>query len=54
MDKEETENEKAVNLVNINTAESEIDSTEQEDEINIYFWLSISLFAVFVLSCFIL
>lgn len=54
MDIEDTDLEITENTEKVTTAESEIDAAETEEEMNIYFWLSISLFAIFILSYFIL
>lgn len=53
MDKEDTDFDFQENSEKITAVETEIDDPETEDERKIYFWLSISLFAIFILSYFI-
>jgi hypothetical protein len=54
MDIEDTDLEIAENPEKVAAIEPDIDTVETEDERNIYFWLSISFFAIFILSYFIL
>lgn len=50
---EDTDLDIAENTEKVTAIEIEIDDKESEDERKIYVWLSISLFAIFILSYFI-